>query len=338
MLGSSSLRLSGWSLGFAFVLVSAATSAAEPLAAEELFDRGIASMREEAFATACPLFAESQRLEPRPGTLFTLAECWARAGRVATALARYKEYLRIIGRMPPARQKAERRRPEVAEAQVTRLEAEVPRITLMPTGDWPDDAEVTLNGVALGQPSLRTPLPADPGVQRVVTRAPGRAAKELEVTVSQGERVTVDLTVAPAPPAPEPELVAPAPAAPAPAAPARPGPTDSRADAMNPYTIGAWSLTALAGAGLVSGTVMGAIVLSRGDEIDAACDGGSPRLCTPAGAELASNTQQLAHGGTVAFAIAGAAAAGAITLFIIGAQDDVAVAVGPGSASLWGAF
>ncbi|MCA9618801.1 MAG: hypothetical protein KC731_07260 [Myxococcales bacterium] len=330
-----------WPLGLALLLVSAATSAAEPLAAEELFDRGIDVMRTGDVEAACPLFAESHRLEPRPGTLFTLAECWARAGRVATALARYKEYLRIVGRMPPARQKAERGRPGIAEGQVAHLEGEVPRITLLPAGDWPEGVEVSLNGVVLGEPSLRLPLPTDPGEQVVVTRAPGGAQKEVRVTVDHGQQVTIDLVVepAPVPPRPEPPVPevsrAPVPAPPGPA----PAPAASQAaDRMSPYMVGAWSLVGLTGAGVITGTVMGAIVLSRGAVIDAACDSGSPRRCTPEGAELARATQQLAHGSTVAFAIAGATAVGALTLFVVGAQDQVTLAMGPTTVFVGGVF
>ena len=67
------------------------------MGAEVLFEDGVRLMKAGQFDEACPKIAESQRLEPRPGTLFTLAECLANDGKIATALARYEEYLRVAG-------------------------------------------------------------------------------------------------------------------------------------------------------------------------------------------------------------------------------------------------
>jgi len=40
------------------------------------------------YAAGCPALAESQRLDPRAGTLFTLSQCEVQWGRVATAVTR----------------------------------------------------------------------------------------------------------------------------------------------------------------------------------------------------------------------------------------------------------
>ncbi|WP_438008783.1 hypothetical protein WME89_08860 [Sorangium sp. So ce321] len=72
--------------------------------AESLFVRGRADMLAGRYETGCPALAESHRLDPRPGRLFTLPECEARRGRIATAVARYNDYLALYSRMSEAEQ------------------------------------------------------------------------------------------------------------------------------------------------------------------------------------------------------------------------------------------
>src|SRR5262245_60878254 len=45
----------------------------------------------------------SNRLEPTPGTLHTLAECEARQGRIATAIARFKQFIDVASAAPPSK-------------------------------------------------------------------------------------------------------------------------------------------------------------------------------------------------------------------------------------------
>src|SRR5262245_38544408 len=88
--------------------------AADP--AEEAFDRGLALMKEGRFDEGCPAIAESQRLDPRPGTLFTLSECEARRGRIATAVAHYKEFVALVDALPKDKRERQKKRAEVAQA------------------------------------------------------------------------------------------------------------------------------------------------------------------------------------------------------------------------------
>ena len=60
------------------------------------------------YDTGCPELAESYRLDPAPGTLFTLAECERKGGNIATALARYDDYLQLFNRMSPDEQAHQR--------------------------------------------------------------------------------------------------------------------------------------------------------------------------------------------------------------------------------------
>src|SRR5262245_2386168 len=77
-----------------------AAFAADKDPAELAFDRGIEHMQAGRFAEGCPLIEQSYTLDPRPGTLFALADCEVQNGRLATADARYDEYLRMYEALP----------------------------------------------------------------------------------------------------------------------------------------------------------------------------------------------------------------------------------------------
>jgi hypothetical protein len=69
------------------LLLAAPAAAGDKETAKGLFDRGIDQMEAGHYDKACPDIAESYRLDPQPGTLFTLAECEVKRGRLATAVA-----------------------------------------------------------------------------------------------------------------------------------------------------------------------------------------------------------------------------------------------------------
>jgi hypothetical protein len=73
-------------------LLRAQTATPEAAAAAAAqFERGLAAMNGGRYEVACPALAESVRLEPRPGAIFTLAECEAQWGHHASADAHYAD-------------------------------------------------------------------------------------------------------------------------------------------------------------------------------------------------------------------------------------------------------
>src|SRR3954462_7468167 len=87
-------RLSRVAAPFFLVALTSAPAFAqtdkEKAASDKLYQEGLAKMLEGAFGVGCPKLAESQRLFPRPGTLFTLAECQAKSGKLVAAIEGYK--------------------------------------------------------------------------------------------------------------------------------------------------------------------------------------------------------------------------------------------------------
>src|ERR1700678_3583891 len=65
-------------------------SASGAAAAEALFDEGKALMAAGNYASACPKFAESNRLDEGIGTSLWLADCFEKNGQTASAWAEFR--------------------------------------------------------------------------------------------------------------------------------------------------------------------------------------------------------------------------------------------------------
>jgi hypothetical protein len=177
-------------IGFVAVCAAACLSSAvalagnpDPAAAEALFRAGRERAEAGDWATACPLFVESNRLDFALGTSMNLAACEEHIGNLASAWARYGELLEAL---PPD----DDRRAFVAQS-VARLERVVPKLTILLGGPSVDRATVSRDGVDLEGASVGAALPVDPGEHSIVVAAPGRAARRYAVTLAAGQRVTL---------------------------------------------------------------------------------------------------------------------------------------------------
>jgi hypothetical protein len=94
--------------------------------AEAQFKYGLAEMLAGRYATGCPALETSYRLDPRAGTLFTLAECDRKAGKAATALAEYDQYLALYAGMTAEQRAAQKERAAVAAEERAALQSAVP--------------------------------------------------------------------------------------------------------------------------------------------------------------------------------------------------------------------
>lgn len=91
-----------------------AASAQAPLSAEALFNRGVEEMDAGNYKAGCDDIARSHRLEPLPGSLFSLATCVDRWGHAAEASRLYGEYLDVYEKLPDDRKPRQGERPKVA--------------------------------------------------------------------------------------------------------------------------------------------------------------------------------------------------------------------------------
>src|SRR5262245_22382355 len=169
--------------------------AGDVAAAEALFNRGVADMKAKKFETACPAIEESYRLDPRPGTLFTLAECEAKRGRVATAVTRYGDYLALFSRLPPDQQNQQKGRRKIATEKKAELLPEAPEITLTLPPDAPRGTVIKRDDAVLSEAALGVALPIDPGDHVVTTQAPGGDVTETKITLQRREKKQIVLKV-----------------------------------------------------------------------------------------------------------------------------------------------
>lgn len=290
------------------LLMLAAPARAQDVAtAEALFNRGLADLEAGRFEPACKSIAESQRLDPRPGTLFTLAVCNERWGHIATAMTRYGDYLALFDRLPEERKIAQGERPKLARAARERFGPDVPELTLLLPPNVPVGTVVKRDGQVLGEAALGVGLPVDPGEHTISTQAPGGPVWEQKITLARGEKKKAALEIRGA------AKVEPAAATPALLSTDR-GPSGQR---VAGFVVGGVGL-----AGLAIGGVLGGLALGQKKVVDqncgAAVDSTDALACKQAGLDAVSAGKGLALGSTLGF---GVGLAGVITGVVLVLTD-----------------
>lgn len=294
----------------ALVLHSPLAAAQDVAAAEALFTKGVADMEAGRFDTACPAIQESHRLDPRAGTLFTLAECEAQQGRIATAIAHYNDYLALLDGLTAAQQAKHQDRKKIAEQQRATLGPQVPRLTLLLPPGAPAGTVVTRDGVALSAPSLGVPLPVDPGEHIIVAQLPGGAAPtEFRITLANGEQRELSLSLAEPPPPPRP-----APSPPL-AKPRLKVETPPEEPSVSSRRIGTYVAGGLGLAGLAVGGITGGLVLGKKGFIDERCDH-ELKTCDSEGKQEIDAAQRLGLVSTIGFGV-GLAGVGAAVILLV---------------------
>ena len=273
-----------------------AIAAEEAVSAKLLFDDAIERMQTGDFDRACPALAQSQALDPHPGTLFALADCEAFRHHFAAAYARYGEYLSVHAALPRDKQLRQGTRAKEASEKRAELEGKLAEVTLALPSDAPDGTTATLDDVPLAANALETPARLDPGEHVVVTLAPGYYRSVHRFTVAEGDKLALTLKLgSPATHAPErAEDLAPKAHAPVAAA------THDlhRTTALVAGGVGV--------AGLVVGTITGALMFSKQEAIAEGCQdaGGGVAKCTAAGADAGNSAKALGAVATVGFVTA----------------------------------
>ena len=173
-------------------LFPAVALAAEPDPAG-LFDRGVAEMEAGRFDSACPAIEQSQKLDPRPGTLFTLAECEAKRGHMAAAATHYDEYLALYATLSPDKKLKQGEREKEARAQRALLGSRVAELTLVLPAGAPPGTQVTCDGVGVTAAALGAPVVVDPGEHVATAQVPGGPVTKVTVKLNAGEKKAIAL-------------------------------------------------------------------------------------------------------------------------------------------------
>lgn len=285
---------------------SVAARAQSPVAASAaLFDKGLKDMLAGRYGKGCPELAESLRLDPEPGTLFTLAECQRKQGKIATAAAHYDDYLRLFDHMTPAQRRDQRGRDKVSKQERAAITPFIPKLTLRLPQNAPRNTVVKLDGKNLDAPSLGVPLPVDPGSYTVTTQVPGGSLHQQKLVINKGENKDVTLEVD----VPQKAQPAAAPTAPASSVP----PQAEHGTASNSQRMWAYVLGGVGAAGIVTGSVAGLMALGKKGTVDSDCKG---LVCSAAGKQAVDSGRTDALVSTIGFSVGAAGLiAGAVLLF-----------------------
>jgi hypothetical protein len=297
--------------------VDAAAQSSDPVAAQAMFDAGKRLVAEGKYAEACPKFEESQHLDAAIGTHYAMAECYEKAGRLASAWVAYLDVAsEAAAQGRPDREKYAKARAAALAPRLSRIVVVVPATSRVP------GLEIKRDGETLREAQWGVPVPTDPGSHGIVASAPGKLPFQTTVVVAEEGKV-LEVELAPLADAPAPtEAVRVVP----PAAAEPPRITDE-----TPHGLGTQRALALAAGvvgvgGVVVGGVFGLESLAKHSSSEQECKGNA---CTPAGLKDVSDGKSAGNLSTVAFAIGGAALVGGVVLWLTGSPATSRVAVAP---------
>jgi hypothetical protein len=301
--------MKSWRAGLCMVFFAgpawADPSPTERATAEALFQQGTQLMAQKQFAAACEKFDGSLQLDPALGTTLRLADCQDRVGKTASAWAMFREAASMARtRSEPERERIASERALDLEKRLSKLEIKVDSQSLA------RGLEIRLNGANIPRVTWGTPIPVDPGHQRIEASAPGRLLWSGSVEVPEGPVVrsieVPALAIKPAEPSPPAEVRA------APAAEGTPTITAS----SNPRRTIGYVTGGVALAGLAAGGFLFYRAYDSNRSSYDQCRHEDPNACTPEGKTMRDDAKRYAMGSTVAFTTGGALLAGAIVLVL----------------------
>jgi hypothetical protein len=264
--------------------------------AEALFQSGRQLMREGRYAEACPKLAESQSLDPAPGTQLNLADCWEHAGRTASA---QREFLEVA---QTAEKNGETERAAIARARAKQLENKLTKLTLsVPAQARVPGLVLLQNSTVVAEADWGKARPVDPGPFVIEARAPGRRSYRSEFSL-RGDAGTHELSI--------PVLLASAETV-------STGPATNRGQWLQGSGIG---LLGLGAVGITLGTVFGvrAVKLYHRSQ-DEGCD--AQNSCTAGALETRASAVHSGNASTVSFVIGGVLLAGGAGLYVWGSRE-----------------
>lgn len=297
------LLLAGGMLASSPAAAQDASNASNAAAAEALFRDGRALYDQGKYPEACAKFAESERLDPAPGTLLNLGGCYEKNGQTASAWATFKEAVAA------AHVKGRADWEDLARTRAAALEPKLSRLTVA-VASKADGLAVTRDGSNVGTAEWGTPIPVDPGSHVVDAQAPHRKPFHQSVDVPAGG-ASITVTVAELDPADE-ESGPPAP--------------ETHSSGSTQRTIG----LVVGGLGIVGlgiGTAFGFVAMGKeNDATQHHCDASDH--CDAQGVQLGKDAQSAATASTIAFVVGGVALAGGLVLYLTAPKDTSAPTVG----------
>lgn len=273
--------------------------AAESSPAQVAYEQGVDAFRAGDFPAACRLLADSYRLEPLPGVLFTWATCELRAQRLASAATHYADFLNAVAALPPAERAAQEERRRSAQRERARILPELPYLTVVVSANVQHSSSVLRDGLPLLPSSQGTEVPVDPGEHVIVFVGPDGARTEQRVFLAKGEHKTIVLGFANAR---EAARVA---------TPSAPAPPSASAHETSPWVY----ITGGVGvAGILTGSIAGLMALRDKSVVDDNCTG--PACRDERGKDAADAAKTEATVSTVGFGVGVAGLVSSVIIYL----------------------
>ncbi len=283
--------------------------------AEQLFRDGKRLMKEGKFADACSAFEASEKAEPNLSTLMSLADCHEKAQQYASAWARFlaAESRARGDAQKHALERTARKRAAVLEARLSYLTVSVPDESRVP------GLVVMRDGLELDPGQWNRAVPLDGGAHVITGKAPGHEPWQTTVELGvEADKRSVEVPRFKA----LPTLVSPVRSLPAPEEPATVTselpPVSAQAE-PSPWSPRRKLALGIAAGGVVAagaGIGFGLAARSARSDALATCP---PAACTETAAAAAQeqNDRARRHAllANVGYAVAGAAAVGAVVLW-----------------------
>jgi len=284
----------------------------DPAAAESLFRSAREAVGRGDYATACPQFAESQRLDPAPGTLMNLADCEEHMGKLASA---WEHFLRAKEQLRPGDDRI-----PYAEQHVAALEPRLPHLVVKLKAGAPAGTKVLRDQVTMGAASLGVRIAVDPGAHTLAVVAPERVPSKQEITLREGETREIELepgaperaqwpTVTESKPQGQPEAPAP--------------PADDGGRRTMALVIGGIGV-----AGLAAGAVTGLMAFSAAGTYKDNCNQTTGACQSATGVDAASSGKTLSTISTVSFLVGAAGVGAGAYLWLTSGSNAPRAAVG----------
>jgi hypothetical protein len=336
LLRPSRLAIAAVVLAVGTISAFAYGDSADAARAEALFAEGRRLLASGDYAAACPKFADSQALDPAPGTALNLATCYEKAGRLASAWAAFKSA------QASAETAGQHDRAAVAKKKVASLEPRLSRLTIkVPESTRLSGLEVRCDHEPIREAEWGVAVPRDGAGHDIEASAPGKKTWTSHVELKESKQ-TLEVEVPRLEDAPLPVPALGAQAVPSPSAEplaARPAPL---ADvAQEPDGLGktqrivGLTVGGVGVAGIVLGAVAGLEANSKYNDAKSTCGPSAPS-CDSASFAPANSIHDSANSwataSTVAFAAGGVALAAGAILFFTAPKKHTTPTVGVGPA------
>ena len=291
---------------------SGAARAAQPSASDRATARSLAVEGQKAldrkdYALALDRFTRANKLVPAPTLALRVARAQVGLGKLVEAQETYNRIIRA-GAAPDS--------PAVFQQAVDDAKQEVaglaPRLAwLTITVEGPTDARVTIDGAPVSPAEIGVRRAIDPGPHVVRVSSPGYASTQRDVTVTEGQSGSVQLT---------PERAATsAGGAPPPVADSGSAPSTWQ----RPVGFVALGVGAL---GLVVGSVEGAVAIHKHSQLGDACPGGT---CPPDQGPLLDSYRTAGTIATAGFVVGAVGIGAGITLLLTAPKSGQTAYVAP---------